>query len=158
MKSQTSYKESLPKAREMEWAVFAFVKRRSLEKLKPTRLRRRLAGRRGRNLEASGEETTLVASWSSSFDSPALCLGGDGWSRNSMSQVVHLIFVAVFLSIHACTPSHIIQDQKRPRSENSLLEKGWIRNQQYDRIIGTEDALRLTTTFDNINHLSHPSV
>ena len=78
MKSQTFYKESFPKAREMEWAVFAFVKRRSLEKLKPTRLRRRLAGRRGRNLEASGEETTLVASWSSSFDSPALCLGGMG--------------------------------------------------------------------------------
>ena len=28
MKSQTFYKESLPKAREMEWAVFAFVQKK----------------------------------------------------------------------------------------------------------------------------------
>ena len=97
MKSQTSYKESLPKAREMEWAVFAFVKRRSLEKLKPTRLRRRLAGRRGRNLEASGEETTLVASWSSSFDSPALCLGGMG-GQEIQSQTLFTSFLLQFSS------------------------------------------------------------
>ena len=81
----------------------------------------------------------------------------DGWSRNSKLQVVHLIFVAVFLSIHACTPSHIIQDQKRPRSENSLLVKGWIRKRQYDRIVNTEGALRLPTTFDNQSHPIHPS-
>ena len=28
VKSQTSYKESFPKAREMEWAVFPFVKKK----------------------------------------------------------------------------------------------------------------------------------
>ena len=78
MKSQTSYKESLPRKPEKWNGQVSLLYKRSLKKLKPTRLRRRLAGRRGRNLEASGEETTLMASWSSSFDSPALCLGGMG--------------------------------------------------------------------------------
>ena len=76
---------------------FSLLYKRSLEKLKPTRLRRRLAGRRGRNLEASGEETTLVASWSSSFDSPALCLGGMG-GQEIQSQTLFTSFLLQFSS------------------------------------------------------------
>ena len=135
---------------------FRFCKKKKFRKVEanqtPEKVGRKERSKLGSKLwrNNSGGELVFLFWFSSTLSR------GDGWSRNSMSQVAHLVFVAVFLSIHACTPSHIIQDQKRPRSENSLLEKGWIRNRQYDRIISTEGALRLPTTFDNINHSSHP--
>ena len=137
----------------MEWAVFPFVQKkfRKVEANQtPEKVgrkeRSKLGSKRWRN-NFGGELVFLF--WFSST-----LFRGDGWSRNLMSNFVHLIFVAVFLSMHASRPSHVIYDQKRPRSENCLLDKLWIRKRQYGRVICTEGALRLPSTYDN--HPSHP--